>query len=56
MPELRKLLRLSKSGFAMTIPTKYRKALGLKEGDYLTISLWDKNAIKVRRHKPPRKP
>ena len=55
MPELRKLLRLSKSGFAMTIPTKYKEALGLKEGDYLIISLWNKTTLKVKRHKAPTK-
>jgi len=56
MTELRKLLRLSKSGYAMTIPTKYKKAMGLKEGDYLAVSLWDKKTLKVRRHKAPKKP
>lgn len=56
MPELRKLLRLSKSGFAMTIPTKYKTALGLKEGDYLVVSLWNGNTLKIRRHEPPKKP
>lgn len=56
MPEIRKLLRLSKSAFAMTIPTKYRKVLKLEEGDYLIVSLWDDNTLKVRRHKAPKKP
>lgn len=55
MPELRKLLRLSKSGYAITIPAKYREALGLKEGDYVVISLWDKNTLRVRRQKAPSK-
>lgn len=55
MPELRKLLKLSKSGFAMTIPTKYKESLGLKDGDYLVISLWDKNTLRVKRHKAPTK-
>ncbi len=54
MPELRKLLRLSKSAYAMTIPTKYRNALGLKEGDYLIVSLWDKTTLKIKRHKAPK--
>lgn len=55
MPELRKLLRLSKSGYAITIPTKYREAMGLREGDYVVISLWNKSTLKVRRQKAPTK-
>lgn len=55
MPELRKLLRLSKSGFAFTIPKKYLEALKLKFGDYVEISLWNGKTLKVKRHAPPKK-
>jgi len=49
------LLKLGKFSFAFTIPAKYRKALGLKFGDYIEVSLWDNQTLKVKRHDPPKK-
>jgi len=50
MYQLRKLLRLSKSGFAITIPRKYLQALELKFGDYVEIKLWKKGVLTVKKH------
>lgn len=55
MPELRKLLRLTKSAFAVTLPVRYRKRLRLKDGDYVEVSLHTKDTIAIRRHKAPEK-
>lgn len=50
MSELRKLLRLAKSAYAITIPTKYREHLGLKFGDYIEIELLNSETITVKKH------
>jgi len=55
MAEIRKLLRLSKSAFAVTLPKKYRERLGLKFKDYVEVSLFDSKTIAVRRHQKPKK-
>lgn len=55
MSELRKLLRLTKNAYAVTIPAKYREALRLGPGNYLEVSLFDKETLLVRKHKEPEK-
>ena len=56
MTELRKVLRLTKHAYAMTIPTKYREALKLGPGNYLEISLVENGTLIVKKHNPPEKP
>lgn len=55
MPEIRKLLRLAPNAYAVTIPAKYRKTLGLKFGDYVSIGLQNSKTIGIQRHKAPEK-
>ena len=55
MPEIRKLLRLSKSAFAVTLPAKYRRSLDLGFGNYVVISQLDEKTIAVRKHQGPEK-
>ena len=55
VPELRKLLRLTKDTFAITLPPKYRKALELGPGDYVSLSLLDLKTLVIRRQEPPKK-
>ncbi len=50
MAQLRKLLKLSKSSFALTIPVIYRKALDLRFGDYVEVALQDEKTITIRKH------
>ncbi len=54
MTVLRRLLKLSKHSYAFTIPSIYRKALGLKFGDYVEVSLWDQETLLVKRHEAPK--
>lgn len=55
MPEIRKLLRLAPNAYAVTIPSKYRKTLGLVFGDYVLFSLQNSKTISIQRHKAPEK-
>lgn len=55
MPEIRKLLRLAKNAYAVTIPAKYRKTIGLQFGDYVSIHLQNSKTLGIQRHKPPAK-
>ena len=55
MPEIRKLLRLTPSVFAVSIPARYKKTLNLLPGDYVEISLFDSRTLAVRRHLKPEK-
>ena len=55
MPELRKLLRLAKNAYAVSIPAKYRKSLGFGFGDYVSIHLLDKKTLGIRKEKAPEK-
>lgn len=49
MPEIRKLLRLAPNAFAVTIPAKYRKALGLGYGNYVAIYLLSDKTIGIQK-------
>ena len=55
MPELRKLIHLTKSVAAVTLPRKYLEALDVKFDSYLEVSLVDQKTIAVRKHSPPQK-
>ena len=55
MPEIRKLLRLTKNAYAVTIPAIYRKTLKLGFGNYVAIWLLDSKTILVRKHDAPEK-
>lgn len=50
MIEIRKLLKLAKNAYAVTLPRKYREALKLGFQDYVEISLLDDKTIAVRKH------
>ena len=50
MAELRKLLRLSKNAYAITIPAKYRRTLKLGFKDIVEVSLRDSKTLVVRKH------
>jgi len=56
MTELRKVLRLTKNAYAVTIPAKYREVLQLGPGNYLEISLVENQTLIVKKHKEPEKP
>lgn len=49
MTEIRKLLRLTKTTFAVSLPDKYRKTLKLGTGNYVQISLYDDKTILIRK-------
>ena len=55
MPEIRKLLRLTKNAYAVTIPAKYRKTLKFGFGDYVSIHLLDRETLAIKRHPGPDK-
>ncbi len=55
MPEIRKLLRLAKNAYAVTIPAKYRKTLKFGFGDYVSIHLLDQKTLAIRKHEAPDK-
>jgi antitoxin component of MazEF toxin-antitoxin module len=50
MAEIRKLLRLAEHAYAVTIPRKYLEPLKLGQGNYLEISLHDKDTLILRKH------
>ena len=52
MPELRKLIHLTKTAAAVTLPRKYLEALDVKFDSYLEVSLLDQETIAVRKHSP----
>ena len=56
MTELRKLIRLAESAYAVTIPKKYLEALKLGKGNYLEISMYDKNTLLLRKNPDIKKP
>jgi AbrB family looped-hinge helix DNA binding protein len=56
MTELRKVLRLTKHAYAVTIPAKYREAMKLGPGNYLEISLVENQTLIIKKHKEPEKP
>jgi AbrB family looped-hinge helix DNA binding protein len=56
MTELRKVLRLTKNAYAVTIPSKYRDVLKLGPGNYLEISLVENETLIIKKHKEPEKP
>ena len=49
MSELRKLLKLTNSTYAVTLPNKYLEVLELKTGDFVDVSLFNKKTIAVRK-------
>lgn len=55
MPEIRKLLRLAPNAFAVTIPAKYRKALKLGFGDYVSVHLLNLTTLAIRKQEKPKK-
>lgn len=56
MAEIRKLIRLSKSAFAITLPAKYRETLKLGFRDYVEVSLHDEKTIAIRKHHMTKNP
>ena len=55
MAEIRKLLRLAKSAYAVSIPSKYRKHLKLGFGNYVSIHLLNSKTLAIRKHEGPDK-
>jgi len=55
MTELRKLIRLTKNSYAVTIPTKYRSVLKLGPGNYLEVALFDNDTLVIKKHPDPEK-
>jgi bifunctional DNA-binding transcriptional regulator/antitoxin component of YhaV-PrlF toxin-antitoxin module len=55
MTELRKLIRLTESAYAVTIPKKYREALKVGQGNYLEISMYDRETLMLRKSPEPKK-
>jgi len=53
MAVLRKLLRLTKHAYAVTLPRPLREVLKLVSGDYVEVSLYDQKTIAVRKHQGP---
>jgi hypothetical protein len=56
MSELRKLLRLTSNAYAVTIPTKYRKAMQLGPGNYVEMFLVENKTLIIKKHKELEKP
>ena len=55
MAEIRKLLRLAKNAYAVTIPAQYRKHLKFGPGNYVSIWLLDTKTLAIRKHEAPGK-
>ena len=47
MSEVRKLIQLSPSTFAISLPKRYAEHLKAKKGDYLEVSLWDEGTLAI---------
>ena len=56
MAFIRKVLKLTRFSFAVTIPPLYAKTLGLKIGDFLELSLETPTKLVLRRREFPKKP
>ena len=55
MIEVRKLLQLSKSTFAVSLPNKDAKHLKAVKGDLIEVVLWDNETILIRKLKLEKK-
>jgi len=49
MSEIRKLIRLTKSSYCVSIPRAYRESLELNSNDYVTVALYDPKTIMIRK-------
>ena len=56
MSEIRKLLQLSTSTFAVSLPKKDAKHLNVNKGDLIEVIIWDKESIMIRKLKYQKNP
>jgi len=55
MTEIRKLIRLTKNAYAVTIPAKYRKGWDWNLLAYVEISLEENGSLTIKPHRAPKK-